>query len=112
MLLDLLFGAVLFFLPDWFRLLNGREAMGSFSLMSFVRAFFNRLNPLAACLAPTPVSPEDQVRSWRKRRRNSWGRPQHGTDTARLRSEAAFLTLGAEGTGTAMADPRGIQQSY
>jgi len=41
--LDLLFGAVVFFLADWFRLLNGHEAMNASSLMSFVRVFFNRL---------------------------------------------------------------------
>jgi len=42
--LDLLFGAVVFFLADWFRLLNGHEAMNASSLMSFVRVFFNRLD--------------------------------------------------------------------
>src|SRR5207244_771674 len=56
-------------------------------------------------------------RSWRKRRRNCWGWrwsndwPQHGTDTARLRGGAAFLTLGAQGTGTAMTDAGSIEHS-
>lgn len=75
-------------------------------------------HPLASRLASVPVFPKKRMRSERERRRNSgfWGwsfeRPQHGTDTARLRGEAAFLTLGAQGTGTAMANPSGIQQAY
>jgi hypothetical protein len=33
------FGAVVFFLADWFRSLNGHEAMDVSSLMSFVEHF-------------------------------------------------------------------------